>query len=267
MKRLRTYLSMLLVFACMICVFLPGKVSASTGTVYLDDTISLLSEKEAEEISSLLEKYSNESGSDIVIVTTNTPATRSEDKTYVEDYFDAHYDAGRLKADATILLIDMNTRFVVIQGYGSNEQLINDDNIEYILDAVSPSLSSGDYYKACKEFAKGVKFYLGSPSYEYGHRPIYYNIFFQAAIALIIGACSVGVMAYQSGGTMTTNNRTYLDESHSGVVAHRDIYIRTSVSKVRKPQSNGGGSSGGRSSGGGGVSSGGHSHSGGGRGF
>lgn len=267
MKKLRTYLSLLLILACMICSFLPLKANASTGTVYLDDTIGLLSEKEANEISSLLQNYSTETGSDIVIVTTNTPASRYDDKTFVEDYFDAHYNAGSLKANATILLIDMNTRFTVIQGYGSNEQLINDDNIEYILDAISPALTSGDYYKACKEFAKGVKFYLGSPSYEYGHRPIYFNIFFQAGIALIIGACAVGIMAYQSGGTMTTNNHTYLDESHSGVVAKRDMYIRTSVSKVRKPQSNGGGSSGGRSSGGGGVSSGGHSHSGGGRGF
>ncbi len=267
MKKLRTYLSVLLLSIFMLSAFFPMKIKAASGTVYLNDTIGLLTSKEAEEISDLLEKYSNDTGSDLIILTTNTPLSRSEDKTYVEDYFDAQYDAGLLKENATIFLIDMNTRFTVIQGYGTNEELINDDNIEYILDAVSPYLSSGDYYKACKEFANGVKFYLGSPSYEYGHRPIYFNIFFQAGIALIIGAVAVGIMAYQSGGTMTTNNHTYLDEGHSGVVAKRDMYIRTSVSKVRKPQSNGGGSSGGRSSGGGGVSSGGHSHSGGGRGF
>lgn len=266
MKKLRTYLTVFLIIAFITSLFLPMETKASAGTVYLNDTIGLLSPSEASEVSALLEKYSNKSGSDIVILTTDTPTTRSEDKTYVEDYFDAQYDAGLLKEDATIFLIDMNTRFTVIQGYGSNEQLINDDNIEYILDAVTPYLSSADYLNACKEFAKGVAFYLESPSYEYGHRPIYFNIFFQAGIALIIGAVAVAIMAYQSGGTMTTNNHTYLDESHSGVVAKRDMYIRTSVSKVRKPQSNGG-SSGGRSSGGGGVSSGGHSHSGGGRGF
>ncbi len=107
---------------------------------------------------------------------------------------------------------------------------------------------------------------------------IFYNTTFQIVLALIIGAIAVGTMAANSGGRVTVHNRTYLDERHSGIVAKRDDFIRTTTTRVKRPTDNdnngrsGGGGirsfgGGGRSSGGGGVSSGGHSHSGGGRSF
>jgi uncharacterized protein len=112
----------------------------------------------------------------------------------------------------------------------------------------------------------GKSGYAG-PSDYYGEKDdnIFYNTFFQLAIAVIIGAVAVGIMAAGSGGRVTVSNRTYLDEEHSGIVATRDDYIRTTTTRVKKPTDNNNG--GGRSSGGGGISSGGHSHSGGGRSF
>ena len=71
-------------------------------------------------------------------------------------------------------------------------------------------------------------------------------------------------MAYNSGGRVTVSEGTYRDFSSSRVVDRRDNYLRTSVTKTRKPSSDnnssGGGFSGGGSSGG--TTSGGHSHSG-----
>ncbi|WFR56938.1 TPM domain-containing protein [Anaerocolumna sp. AGMB13025] len=113
----------------------------------------------------------------------------------------------------------------------------------------------------------GESGYAG-PSDYYGEKDdnIFYNTFFQVAIAVIIGAVAVGIMAANSGGRVTVSNRTYLDEGHSGIVATRDDYIRTTTTRVKKP-TNDNNNGGGRSSGGGGISSGGHSHSGGGRSF
>lgn len=98
---------------------------------------------------------------------------------------------------------------------------------------------------------------------------IVYNTGFQLLAAVIIGVIVVAIMASRSGGSVTTNNRTYLNEGNSGITARRDDYIRTSVTKVKRPEPNTNHNSnsnrGFRSSGGGGVSSGGRSHSGGGR--
>jgi len=71
-------------------------------------------------------------------------------------------------------------------------------------------------------------------------------------------------MAYGSGGRVTVNNRTYLDNQHSNLINRRDDYIRTVTTRARKPSNNNGD---GRSSGGGGISLDGYSHSGGGREF
>ncbi len=96
------------------------------------------------------------------------------------------------------------------------------------------------------------------------------NPLVQLVASLIIGAIAVSVMAYHSGGRMTVQGNDYLDRSRSGLIGRRDIYLRTTITKIRKPTQNsgsGGNRSGGFNAGGfrGGVSGGGRSHSSGGR--
>lgn len=200
--------------------------------------------------------------------------------------------------------MEENNRWVEIQGYGQAEYYVNNDRIEYMLDDISEILKNGEYKDAFIEFAKQSAYYMNEskgvketpasgntgssgstgsngstgsgnygessyngPSNYYGEKeenPLY-NTVVQLVIALVIGGISVGVMAANSGGRMTAQGRTYLDEGRSGLTDHRDEYLRTTTTRVKKPTNND--NSGGRSSGGGGVSSGGHSHSGGGRSF
>lgn len=98
------------------------------------------------------------------------------------------------------------------------------------------------------------------------------NFWVQLLISLLIGGLVVGVLAYQSGGKMTASGKDYLDSNSPGLIGKSDIYIRSTVTKRRRPteSSSSGGSGrsrGGYSSGGfrGGRSSGGRSHSSGGR--
>jgi uncharacterized protein len=88
------------------------------------------------------------------------------------------------------------------------------------------------------------------------------SLWFQLLVSLTIGGIVVGVMAFNSGGRMTTVSNTYMDQNHSGLIGRRDDYLRTTVTKVRKPTNNNQGN-GGFNAGGfrGGTSSGGHSHS------
>ncbi len=226
-------------------------------------------------------------------------------KGYLEDYIDKNCDNGTFTEDAAILYFDQAYRWLNIQGYGRAETILNDDSIEYILDDISSYFREDDYYNAFINFGKQAKYYAALPDTNTGNNNnnvpnkgpgsnhntgygsssqhssndarkefvenVIYNTWFQLFAAIIIGISTVAIMASRSGGRATINNRTYLNEGNSGVVARRDDYIRTSVTKVKRPKPNtnhnsGSGSNRGfRSSGGGGVSRGGRSHSGGGR--
>ena len=267
-------------------------LAASLTQEYVYDSDNLLTEDEIADLKELCKTKGAEAGVDIILLTKRLSSYDAE-KTYMEDFYDEYYAAGILNEHTAMLLVNMELRDVYIQGYGNCEFYLNNDRIEYILDDIIPYLSDADYYRAMEVFIDEVVYYMGQDkgvSFEYeegqdygetwGGPSDYYEVSYTPAeairnvpfglialISLAIGGISLAVMASGSGGKVTTNNRSYMDTSHSGLTAKRDDYIRTSVTKRRKPQENTSSHSGPRSSGGGGISSGGHSHSGGHRGF
>ncbi|MDF2801122.1 MAG: hypothetical protein K0S61_1025 [Anaerocolumna sp.] len=272
-----------------------NKVWAQTDEQRVFDDYEYFSSSELTALEEICQTYGEDGKVDIVMLIQNgldgkTPTL------YIEDFYDNHeFGYDKAQGDTVILLLNLeeNNRTVNIQGYGNAEYYINNDRIEYILDDITPYLKDGDFYNALELFAKESAYYMkeekgvnaapatgsensgnyyGESSYDgpsnyYGQKEdnILYNTWVQLAGALVIGGITIAIMIGSSGGRITTNNRTYLNESNSGLIAHRDDYIRTTTTRVRKPQNNNNG--GGRSSGGGGISSGGHSHSGGGRSF
>ncbi|WOO34976.1 TPM domain-containing protein [Anaerocolumna sp. AGMB13020] len=267
---------------------------------YLFDNYGLFTEKEADSLKAACLEYSEEAKADIIMITTSTLDGKTA-QNYMEDFYDEmKFGYDKEYGDTVMLLVNMeeNNRWVEIQGYGQAEYYVNNDRIEYMLDDITKILKNGEYRDAFLEFAKQSAYYMNEskgvketpasgntnsngstgsgnygessyngPSNYYGEKeenPLY-NTVVQLVIALVIGGISVGVMAANSGGRMTAQGRTYLDEGRSGLTDHRDDYLRTTTTRVKKPTNDN--NSGGRSSGGGGVSSGGHSHSGGGRSF
>ena len=289
-------------FSILCCLFLfclllaPGTalhaLAAPLTQEYVYDSDHLLTEDEIVDLKELCQTKGAEAGVDIILLTERLSSYDAE-KTYMEDFYDEQYEAGILNEHTAMLLINMELRDVYIQGYGNCEFYLNNDRIEYILDDIIPYLSDADYYRAMELFIDEVVYYMeqdkgvsfeyeegqdygeawGGPSdyYEVSYTPAeairYVPFGMIALISFVIGAISLAIMASGSGGKVTTNNRSYMDASHSGLTAKRDDYIRTSVTKRRKPQENTSSYSGPRSSGGGGISSGGRSHSGGHRGF
>lgn len=259
------------------------------------DNYGLFSEEEIADLEDACSTYGDKGKVDIVIITTEGLGGITR-KQYLEDFYD-ETGLGYEKefGTAALILIDMDSgnRGVEIQGYGDAEYYINNDRTEYILDDIAPMLNDGDYYDAMIEYCKEVAYYMkeekgvntspvtgaegsgnyygessySGPSDYYGQEEsIFFNTLFQLGLAIVIGAIAVAIMAIQSGGKVTVNKYTYMDEQSSRILARQDNYIRTTTTRVRKPQNNSN-SGGGRSSGGGGISSGGHSHSGGGRSF
>lgn len=263
---------------------------------YVYDNYGLFSEKEVNELTDTCLKYGKEAQADIIMVTTNNLDGKSTTD-YLEEFYDEKIFGQDERSDSTVIMLiylGEDRRTVDIQGYGNAENYINNDRIEHIIDDLSPVLKEGNYKKAFVEFAKEAAYYMNEkkgvsetpatgnsssgdygnssyngPSNYYGEKvkSPFYNTFVQLGIALLIGAVSVAVMAFNSGGRMTVQGRDYLDNGSSGILEKGDDYLRTTTTRTKKPSQDSGAGDGPRSSGGGGVSPGGHSHSGGSRDF
>lgn len=278
------------------------KVNLEKTRVY--DYADLLTADEETELESSYYLWGMEADTDIILVTTDNMEGKS-DKVYLEDFQDELYFVQDILAEnASLMLINMEDRIVTIQGYGDCEFWISNDRIEYILDWVYEGLVDGNYYAAAESFGEQTAYYMNqdkgvATEYEpgqdygesYGGPSDYYSeplserytaweylgemlseAFFGSLLIAVIGssiACLI--IGWNRKTKVTVYPATYMDQQNSGLSAKRDDYLRTTVTKVRRPKesssSGGSRSSSGRSSGGGGRSSGGRSHSGGSRRF
>lgn len=246
------------------------------------DNAGLLSTSEREKLEDMCITYGEKAGIEIFILTHNDLGAKEPEK-YLEDF-----NATLPEGDRVLLLIDMNDRFIWIQGYGLAETYIHSKRIDKIYEAMKGSMGDGDYVEAFATYIKKSAAYMeddtdlnwdhdysasspqsGDAYYDYygdGRNDLWTSWWFQLIVSLILGGVIVGTMAYHSSGKMTTGGYTYMDRNHSGLIGRRDQYLRTRVTRVRRPKENtttSHGKGGGFNAGGfrGGVSSGGRSHS------
>lgn len=302
-KTFRLLLMLLLVLSAIIfpTMILPESLAYASASLeeiqYVYDKAGLLSTSEIEELEEMCTEYGEEAGIEIILLTHEDSSAPYAER-YIEE-FEMQFPVG----DRVYALIDMNERIIFMAGYGLAETYIHSKRIDVILDEMYPYVADGEYYDAFAISIKRSAEYMSDDSelnYDHDYSantpqtndpggayydetwPTEYNTyedstarflknpFVQLIAAIIIGAISVAIMAYNSGGKMTAGSSTYMDPNHSGLIGRRDNYIRTSVTKVRRPETNntGGRSGGGFNSGGfRGGSFGGRSHSSGGRKF
>ncbi len=274
------------------------KVNLEKTKIY--DGAGLLTTGEEEELERQFYLWGQEAKTDIILVTTENMAGKT-DMVYLEDFQDElYYTEDVLAENAALMLINMEDRMVTIQGYGDCEFWLSNDRIEYMLDLVYEYLTQGDYYGAAMSFGEQTVYYMSqdkgvSTEYEpgqdygeaYGGESDYYTeplneryiageylgkvlseSFFGSLLTAVAISTVVCLIIGLNRKTKTTvYATTYMDQQNSGLSARRDDYLRTTVTKIRRPKESSGSSGGGRSSGGGGRSSGGRSHSGGSRRF
>lgn len=253
------------------------------------DKAGLLSTTESEDLEQMCIDYGTEAGIDIMILTHD-----DADAVYAEDYIEAFEDQLPV-GNRVYLLIDMNERVVFMEGYGTAETYIHSKRIDKIIEEITPDLSGGNYFDACATYIKSSAAYMsddselnydhdytaGTPQSSDPNAPNYdatwpsdrntgsselidiiSNVWVQLAAAIVIGIITVSIMAYHSSGRMTAGSSNYIESNNSGLIGRRDDYVRTQVTRVRKPQNNNS-SGGGFNAGGfrGGSSGGGRSHS------
>lgn len=252
-------------FSIIFALFLTiGTIEAASPKQRIYDFADLLSATEIEELESKAEKYSKKRETDFIILTTYDTSEKDVVE-YTQDFYDDNeLGFDRSNGNAAILTIDMRNREVYLAGFYKGEKYLSDYRLDLIRDSITSDLGEGNYYDAFYGFMKLGYRYMGmNPNAD--PNSIFFNLRFQIIVSLGIAGLVVGSMAYNRGGRVTVNEGVYRDFSSSRVINRRDNFLRTSVTKTKKPtnksKSSGGGFSGG-GFGGGGTTSGGHSHSG-----
>ena len=256
------------------------------------DDAAILTSSEYEELEAMCNKEGRAAGIEIFILTHD-----NKDATYPEAYIENFEDQLPV-GDRVYFLYDLNRGEIFIEGYGLAETYIHSKRIEIIFDNLADDLKAGNYYNGFVTYISMASSYMSDDSelnydhnynyntsddytgdYDYDQyydnsdsrnpevKDLLTNIWFQLIASLILGGIVVGVMAYHSGGRMTVRGNNYIDDSHSGLIGRRDMYVRTSVTRIRKPTQQNSSGRGGFNAGGfrGGMSGGGRSHSSGGR--
>ncbi|MBO1002462.1 TPM domain-containing protein [Pseudogracilibacillus auburnensis] len=223
------------------------------------DDANLLSDDEVEKLEKLAAKYSKKRETDFIII------TQENIEIDIEQYMDDFYDEEGLGYDkkhgnTAMIGLDMTERDVVLHGFAKAQTYLDPDRLTQIREKITPYLSEGNYYTAFESYILLVDKYMNYRPGVNPENPIY-RTWVQFIIAIGLGAVIVGGMAYNVKPKMTTTPGTYRDTERSKVLQRRDRYIRTTVTKRRKPKQSSGGGGSGRSGGSIGRTSGGFSRS------
>lgn len=246
--------------------FLTTGVQASETKQRIYDEADMLTQDEIADLEKLSEKHSKKRKTDFIILTTKEGFSQTKLEKYMSDTVDEkEFGYDKKDGNAVIMTIDINSREVYIAGFGEAENQLSNDRVQLVLDEVAPYLSQDDNMKAFNSYIKTSSKYMNFIGKLDPTNPLYKSGV-QLIIALVIGGVVVGIMLYRSSAKITTTARTYQDVENTKLLERKDRYIRTTVTKTRKPKNNNS-SGGGRGGSGGGVTGGGRSYSGGGRSF
>ena len=260
----------LLLPALLLCVF------AEEGN-YVIDNADLLTDTEEQVLEEGISRLRQTFHMDVVIVTENSlQGARPQD--HADDFYDSH----GYQENGVLLLLSMEERDWYISTCGDAIYALTDYGIQCIGEEMVPYLSSGDYYSAFDTFLAELYDYFGafqagapidgfadySGDYYHGDQEeIYYyeepftpSLIVALLVGIVAGAVTILVMRLSMRtGKPQRHATAYMKQNSYRLTGHRDLFLYSKVSKVRKPQntSSGGGSSvhhssSGRSHGGGG---------------
>lgn len=258
-QKQRILMSLLFMISLLSSIIIaPTMYASSKDTQYVIDDANLLSSDDKEDLNKLANKYSKKHDTSIVVITTDDTYELSTTD-YASNYYDTYiHGEDGYNDNCVLFLIDMDHRSTNIFAYEDAAIRMDTKRSDKILDVVAPKLKNGEYEDAIQTFIKKTNTYLGTkPNIDPDN--IFFQIWFQLLLAIIIGAASVGIMVHNSGGRVTTNSTTYLDHGNSKLTGCYDHYIRTTTTRTKKPENDnnsGGGSSGGTTGGGSSFSSG-----------
>ena len=214
----------------------------------LVDDADILSDKEENSLSDLLESISEKHDMDIVIVTVDSLGYDSV------DYFaESFYDNNGYAEDGIMLLVSMEYRDYAITKTGYGETVFTYDGETYFIDSFIDDLSDGNYYEAFETYANLSDDFIRQAKtdkpYESGNLPKDYKdliIYFIVAVAIgfIIAFISTSVMKskLKSVNPQYSANQ-YVKDGSMNVTQARDFFLYRHIDRRVRPKNNSSGTS------------------------
>lgn len=251
-----------LLTACFLLALALPSFASHTVSYRLTDRAGLMTANEAEELAEKLDRISAKCDMDVVVVTTDTLDGKSP-RAYADDFYDYHQPS--YSRDGILLLVctGSNDWYISTSGFGITA--FTDAGIEYISDRFVPYLSDGEYTEAfnvyadlCDEFV--VKARTGEPydSWNLPKAPFNYvmNTLVAIGIGLVVAFIAMTGMKSQLNTVRAKAGASaYVKNDSLNVTEAGDLYLYSTIRRVRRETSQGSGthrSSSGRSHGGGG---------------
>lgn len=213
------------------------------------DRAELFTASEVQELEQEIQAFQKETGMDFVIVTSN-----ESHKGSAQQVADEYYDQGGFGLDeeksGILYYIDMDDRYHYLSTTGAMIDYMTDARIENAIDEVTRYLSAGAYAQGASQMVSVVRQYVraGIPEGQYRydvvtgqrltarHKALTKN---EIILALVIGfaVCLIYVACVRSRYSLkgSTYHYSYQDNGSMKLTDQEDTYLRTTTTRVRKP--------------------------------
>ena len=238
-------------YILMILLLIHLPLSALAAPVYVHDNAGLMSEAEIQQLETLAEEISGETGLDLVILTVDSLGSYSP-----SNYADDYYDLNGYSDNGIIFMLAMQERDWYISTCGDAIRGLTDQEIESILDIGLPYFADGAYYDGFYSVLYSVPHFMEDNSENpliSNNTPGYYSSETGGTsgilmISVLIGAAVSGVVLLVMRGMMNTKRKQrsavdYMTQGSYQLRTRQDIFLYSHVSKTPRQQNTSSGGS------------------------
>ena len=266
---LLTLFSVCLISVCGLC--------AEADRVF--DNADLFTEFEIQQITERISSFQHETGMDFVVLTNDIPHD-NEISAIADDFYDENNFGLDEDKSGVLYYIDMSERWHYLSTTGAMIDYLTDSRIDTLIDTATPYLSASSYADGVIEMINHVQKYIDSgipegqfrydvltgKRYTSRHKVLTSSeLFISAVISAVVMLIFVFCVKARYSLAGSTYSYDFTGNTDVSITAQKDQYIRTTVTRIKKPDprrfsgSGGGGSgthfgSSGTSHGGGGGS-------------
>lgn len=217
-----------------LCLCLLPALSVVAATDSISDEAGLLEDDQIAALQRSIDQIASSTSVQVRILTVNSLYGENGTK-YLDDLED------KLNLPSAIfILIDMSIdapakRAYYINTFDQANEHFTQPRRDAIRDAAIEKLKKGDYYGALDTSLSMIEHDAKtSPKTD----SIFFKSWLQLLACLVISGIIVAIMAANSGGKVTTDSHTYLNNNGSKILGEYDHYIRTTTTRVKHEQNN-----------------------------
>lgn len=237
MKR-RVFLPLLAGILCLVNVLTAFALDVEPPKV-IDDGANILSAELEDAMTTEFTKNGSGMGIDILLVTVESRGTDGADDLSEKKFKEYMKKAYGEEKDGILLLLCMQESDWAVYATGKCQKAITKDGIEMIKANVLPSVASGDYENACKNYMNSVIVLLAQADVtgEAYREP--FNVVSHLAIALVIGLILAFVVTGSMKGQLTSVRRqtaaaSYIKQNSLKVTQQNEVYLYKKVERKEK---------------------------------